>query len=70
MPSIMFFVAKLFFFLSLGIQGALIIYLISKVCTQQSNWIGNAENLYVSQKNTKSRLFDFYFFNTNICKKL
>lgn len=49
MPGILFFVAKLFFFLSWGIQGALIIYLISKVCTQQSNWIGNAENLYVSQ---------------------
>ncbi|WP_302339408.1 hypothetical protein [uncultured Ruminococcus sp.] len=50
MPSMIFFISKVFFILSCGIQITLIVYLTFKIVNQQSGWIENARKLYASQK--------------------
>lgn len=62
MPGVLFFVSELFFVLSWGTQGVLIIYIISKIIEQKSNWIHNAESLYTSQRKFKKVSYLIFFF--------
>ena len=62
MPSMMFFLSKLFFVLSWVVQITLLIYLTSKILGQQSGWIENVETLYISQKNLKKVAYLIFLF--------